>query len=126
MVGRFFLHEIVSRALLVARRCRNGRALPTGEGRSIGIAGPVSAAWGPRQRLSHLPFAGRRLVLAGGDVTDEDGFRVVKSLGGYTIHAGEGTDTAARWCVPNVSRLRSWRAGVVLDGSIDRKAPVSL
>lgn len=76
-----------------------------------------------RSFLSHPPYAGRRPVFAGDDVTDEDGFQVVNRLGGYTIHVGEGKETAARWCVPNVGALRTWLAGPLLSALGDRDRP---
>lgn len=113
-----------------ARRLVQG-VVPPGETSYRLMAGKkvveiVAHAVGKGEAICHLlsrpPFAGRRPVFAGDDVTDEDGFRAVNALDGYTIHVGEGMETAARWRVPDVGTLRSWLAGPVLSGLTRRSA----
>lgn len=57
--------------------------------------------------LREPPFAGRRPVFAGDDVTDEDGFAVVQSLGGAGVKVGEGP-TAARHRCGSPKAVRDW------------------
>lgn len=54
------------------------------------------------------PFAGRRPVFVGDDVTDEDGFAVVNKMAGMSVRVGDAANSAARWQLANVSELRAW------------------
>jgi len=64
--------------------------------------------------MGEAPFAGRRPVFAGDDVTDEAGFKVVNRQGGVTIRIGaDAVPTAARHSQPDVSAMQSWLEGLL-------------
>ena len=55
------------------------------------------------------PFAGRRPLFIGDDVTDESGFKVVNALQGWSVRVGpEDTDTAANFRLDDVHAVRNW------------------
>ena len=58
--------------------------------------------------MAAAPFAGRRPVIAGDDVTDETGFVAVNDLGRISVRIGDDADTAARYRLPDVSALHRW------------------
>ncbi|MBU9213544.1 trehalose-phosphatase [Burkholderia gladioli] len=56
--------------------------------------------------LGEPPFAGRRPVFAGDDLTDETGFAVVDAAGGLSIKIGAG-DTSAKTRLDSVEAMRA-------------------
>jgi trehalose 6-phosphate phosphatase len=58
--------------------------------------------------LDEPPFAGRRPVFAGDDVTDEAGFVTINQRGGVSIRIGDGGPTAAAFGLPNVTAMHTW------------------
>lgn len=58
------------------------------------------------------PFAGRRPVFIGDDLTDEPGFEVVNRAGGYSVKVGPGI-TRARWHLFDATAVRRWLAAYV-------------
>jgi len=57
------------------------------------------------------PFAGRRPVFVGDDLTDEDGFLAVNEMGGISVRIGDSRETAARWHFSSTAELRKWLHG---------------
>lgn len=60
-----------------------------------------------RRMMQAAPFAGRRPVMVGDDVTDEDGFAAASDLGGYGVKVGPG-ETAADYRLPDVDAVWDW------------------
>lgn len=58
--------------------------------------------------MGEPPFAGRRPVFLGDDLTDEDGFRVVNELGGVTVRVGDEGRSEARHRLANVEAVLVW------------------
>ena len=68
-----------------------------------------------RAFMCETPFAGRRPVFVGDDVTDEDGFAAVNELDGHTIRVGEDTETAARYRLSGVEQAIQWLEAMPLE-----------
>lgn len=60
--------------------------------------------------MQHPPFAGRRPVFVGDDVTDEAGFAAVNEAGGLSIRIGDPDGSRARCSFPDIERFRRWLA----------------
>jgi trehalose 6-phosphate phosphatase len=59
--------------------------------------------------MAEAPFAGRRPVFAGDDVTDEAGFAIVNQMGGVSIRIGaDQRPTAAAYGHADVGAMQSW------------------
>jgi trehalose 6-phosphate phosphatase len=79
-------------------------ALPVGAGKGEAIA----------HFLDHSPYAGRRPVFVGDDVTDEEGFREVNRRGGLSIRVGGTGATEAVFRAASVREVAEWLDGSVL------------
>jgi trehalose 6-phosphate phosphatase len=81
------------------------------QGSAVVEARPRGADKGAAVRTlaGHAPFAGRRPVFVGDDVTDEDGFRAAAALGGHGVKVGPGA-TAARYRLDAVDGVHDWLA----------------
>lgn len=60
--------------------------------------------------LERPPFAGRRPVFVGDDVTDEDGFAAANRLGGVSVLVGAPRETQARYGLTDIEACRVWLA----------------
>jgi trehalose 6-phosphate phosphatase len=58
--------------------------------------------------MNEPPFAGRRPVFVGDDLTDESAFVAVSQTNGYGVIIGARTPTAATSRLPSVAALHAW------------------
>lgn len=58
--------------------------------------------------LREPPFAGRRPVFVGDDLTDEHGFELVNLRGGLSILVGPRAPSVARYALHDVAAVRRW------------------
>jgi trehalose 6-phosphate phosphatase len=58
--------------------------------------------------MSELPFAGRRPIMVGDDLTDESAFAVATELGGFGVLVGEGRPTSAQFSLKSVDAVLRW------------------
>ena len=58
--------------------------------------------------MNEPPFAGRRPVFVGDDLTDESAFVAVSQTNGYGVIVGARTPTAATTRLPTVAALHAW------------------
>lgn len=58
--------------------------------------------------MQETPFAGAVPVMLGDDLTDEDGFRAARALGGFGVLVGPPRETAASYGLPDVNAVLAW------------------
>jgi trehalose 6-phosphate phosphatase len=63
--------------------------------------------------LRMAPFAGRRPVYLGDDLTDEHGFALVNREHGISVRVGSREPTAARFTLPSPDAVHAWLAQVL-------------
>lgn len=82
------------------------------DGKKVLEVGPTGHSKGDAigRFLDAAPFAGRRPVFAGDDVTDEDGFRAVIAAGGVAILIGDRAESLAEYRLPDVAAVHRWIA----------------
>lgn len=101
-------------ALLRRLIADNGGALNLKGGKMVWEAVPASADKGTAIAafMQEPPFAGRRPVFVGDDMTDEDGFAVVNAMGGVSIRVGRReVPTAARHRLRDEAAVFDWLRG---------------
>jgi len=114
------------------------RAMPEAADACISLAGDVAARFGlralhgkmvvelkpdgvdkgraVRELMSSPPFAARRPVFLGDDVTDEDGFAAAAALGGFGVRIGPG-GTSASFRLPDVAAAIEWIGRPIAESS---------
>jgi trehalose 6-phosphate phosphatase len=60
--------------------------------------------------MTEAPFAGRRPIAVGDDVTDEDAFAAARSAGGLGVLVGDPRPSAARHSLSGASAVAAWLA----------------
>lgn len=60
--------------------------------------------------MREQPFTGRRPVMVGDDLTDEDAFGAAAAAGGFGVLVGPARPTAARYRLENVEAALAWLA----------------
>ena len=77
--------------------------------------------------LGETPFAGRRPVYVGDDLTDEPAFELVNARGGVSVLVGERRPSAARAELPDVPAVQEWLQRLEVDprGAIGSLAPLA-
>jgi trehalose 6-phosphate phosphatase len=73
---------------------------------------PVGSSKGMAMQflMGHLPFRGRRPVVVGDDLTDEEAFAAASRIGGFGVVVGARTPTSARYRLPDPSAVHAWLA----------------
>lgn len=102
--------EASAQARAVSLLSRMGGAYELLRGKAVFEIRPAGFSKGRAiQAFMHEPpFAGRRPVFIGDDVTDEDGFTIVNALGGQSIRVGEVATSAAKYHLANVDEVLTW------------------
>jgi len=98
------------RSVAYAALTRLGSLYRLVEGKDVIELLPAVASKGAAivRLMSQPPFAGRRPVFIGDDVSDESGFAAVNEMDGVSIHVGDAGPTLAKWRLPDVGAVRDW------------------
>jgi trehalose 6-phosphate phosphatase len=65
-----------------------------------------------RSFMQEAPFSGRRPVFVGDDLTDQDGFPAVESMGGISIGVGDRVE--GQYHVDTVAEVRAWLKSIAV------------
>lgn len=103
-------YEPAAKALAEAAIRNAGAPLCLLEGKAVIEIAPPEADKGMAiDRFMRVPpYAGRRPVFAGDDITDENGFAAVNRLGGLSVHVGRSLATKAHFRLSTPASLRRW------------------
>lgn len=110
-------------ALVRAIAARMGPSVRLQEGKSVAELVPAGASKGGAISwlMNEPPYAGRKPVFIGDDVTDEAGFETVNALGGLSIRIGPG-ETCATRRLASPTALRSILLSAAETGSLTTDA----
>ncbi|QFU17767.1 trehalose-phosphatase [Microvirga thermotolerans] len=113
-IERDFVHATVHAALEAL-----GSDYRVQFGKAVAEILPAAAGKGKviEKFLVQPPYRGRRPIFIGDDLTDENGFRAVNALGGYSVRIGPG-ETVARERLGSPAELRHSLALWAEQGSI--------
>jgi trehalose 6-phosphate phosphatase len=97
---------------LIAEELARAHGLRALQGHMVAELVPLGPSKGEAvsQLMQMAPFAGRVPVAVGDDVTDEDAFAVVRTMGGVAILVGQPRQTGAMFRLPDVAAVRAWLA----------------
>ncbi len=107
---------VVDAVIAIAERVR-GSGLAVQRGHMVVELTPsgVSKASAVAAFMQEAPFAGRRPLCAGDDLTDEPAFEWVNAAGGVSVAVNAARPTAARTQLNSVGEVRAWLRAL-LDG----------
>ena len=104
-------HETRVRESITSIFAKLGTDFAIQEGKMVLELRPACATKGTAvaRFMEHPPFAGRQPVFIGDDITDEDAFRAVNELDGYSIKVGRRqSGSAARYELADIEAVREW------------------
>lgn len=106
-------------ALMRGVAARIGPGVRLQEGKSVAELVPAGASKGGAIAflMETAPYAGRRPVFVGDDITDEAGFEAVNAMGGLSIRVGGG-DTRAAHRLASPTELRAILLSAADKGSL--------
>ncbi len=111
MVLHFHRHPELREAAAKAAEsgCLPGSGVRVMHARGMVEVKPEEASKGAaiNRFMQAFPFAGRKPVFIGDDITDEDGFLAVNALDGISIKVGPG-NSHARYRLPDEDAVRDW------------------
>ena len=113
-------HAAFARDTIAALAVDLGEAYRIQYGKAVAEILPATAGKGPviEHFLTRPPYAGRRPIFVGDDLTDENGFEAVNRHGGVSVRVGGG-ETIAHHHVATPSSLRLLLSQWAEDGRID-------